>query len=444
MPKIIEYILCLIEIGIIFNFLNLLLERRVKSKLFIIPIIAINASVIFICTELSVFFRAIILVAITIIGSCIVFKGEIYIKSAFSITALFLLNMIDIVFGLLSSLVLSEHVYNVFFESTLRRVILCLIIKAVDILVVFAVYKMFSRFNLETSRGIWSLFCLVISTYLFVTVIFTELYQNSPSEPSISVIYFTASIAFFVTGMISIYFFTYICNSFTNEKRLYVLQSGYDGIREQLTVQLENSEKISKIRHDTKNHLHNAQMLLSQGNYGAVENLLAEMIEGTDNIHLKFNTATGNSIIDAAITVKSAICRSRGIDFDLCCEKLPQVNISEIDLSSLISNILDNAITAAEKTDTPMVKLKIFVRGEYLSIISENSYSGTIKKCDEGKITTFFTTKCNSNEHGFGTQIIGEIAHKYNGTCVYEYANGLFKMNVMLNYSELRELCEQL
>ncbi len=440
MPKIIEYLLCLIENGIIFMFINSLLERRFKNKLSIIPVIFINATIIFSCTNLNISLRAIILVAITIIGSCIVFKGAIYIKSALSITVLFWLNMIDIIFGLLSSLVLNEQFYDVFFGSIVRRVILCLIIKAVDVLVVFAVYKMFSKHNLETGRKVWILFCMVISTFLFVTIIFTESYQNAPENSSISTLYFTASIAFFITGIITIYFFSYICNSFSNEKRLYVLQTGYDGIKEQLAVQSANSEKISKIRHDAKNHLQNAKALLSQGQYDAVESLVDEMIGQTNNIHLEFYAATGNDIIDAAIAVKSAICSSRNIDFKLTCETLPKMSISEIDLSSLISNILDNAITAAEKTDIPRVVLKIFVRGEYLNIVSENSYSGKIRKCDEGKITTFFTTKCSSDKHGFGTRIIGEIAQKYDGACVYEYKNGLFKMNVMLNYSRERVL----
>ena len=103
-----------------------------------------------------------------------------------------------------------------------------------------------------------------------------------------------------------------------------------------------------------------------------------------------------------------------------------------------------NAVTAAEKTDNPRVTLKIFVRGDYLNIVSENTYSNIIKKCDEGKLTTFLSTKCNSNEHGFGTRIIGEIAQKYDGACVYEYENGLFKMNVMINFSMSRAICEQI
>lgn len=443
MPKIIEYMLCLIENGIIFFFFNQLIERRFKNKFSIMPAIFINATVIFLCTNLSVSLRAIIFIAITIIGSCIVFRGAIHIKSALSLTVLFLFNIIDVAVGLLLSLILNEHLYIVFFENTIRRIILCLIIKVIDALVVLFVYKMFYKNCLETDRRVWILFNLVLSTFLFVTIIFTVLYQNAPENPYVSTLYFTASIAFFITGIITIHFFTYTCNSFANEKRLNVLQTGYEGIKEQLAIQSRYSEKISKIRHDTKNHLQNAITLLSQGQFGALENLVAEMIEQSDNIRLDYNPITGNDIIDAAIAVKSTICKNRNIDFKLTCEKLPNINISEIDLSSLISNILDNAITAAEKTDNPQVILKIFVRGEYLNIVSENTYNGKIRKFTEGKLTALLTTKYNSNEHGFGTRIIGEIAQKYDGACVYEYENGLFKMNVMLNYSDSQALCEQ-
>lgn len=47
MSQIIEYILCLIETGIIFLFLNSLMERRFKNKLSIIPVILINSTIIF-------------------------------------------------------------------------------------------------------------------------------------------------------------------------------------------------------------------------------------------------------------------------------------------------------------------------------------------------------------------------------------------------------------
>ena len=365
-------------------------------------------------------------------------------KFALSITVLFLLNIIDVVFGLFMSIIMKENVNYVYFENLTRRVILCLIVKALDVLAIFAVYKMLSKHKFEISGKVWCMFCSVMSTYLLVTIIFTEFYQNALENPSVSTLCFITSAAFFITGMITVYFFSYICGSFNNEKHLYVLQKGYDGIKEQLFVQSENSKKINKIRHDTKNHLQNAKILLSQGKFSEAESLVDEMIEQADNIHIEFNAVTGNDIIDAAIAVKSAICKSRGIDFKLTCDTLPNLNISEIDLSSLISNILDNAVTAAEKTNSPRIILRIFVRGEYLNILSENTCVKATKKRDEGKITTLLTTKCvEQGEHGFGTQIIGEIAQKYDGVCVYKYENGFFKMNAMLNYSGAGVICEQ-
>lgn len=86
-------------------------------------------------------------------------------------------------------------------------------------------------------------------------------------------------------------------------------------------------------------------------------------------------------------------------------------------------------MAAAANVTTVFLSL---ISGDYLNIVSENTYNNIIKKCDGGKLTTFLTTKCNSNKHGFGTGIIGEIVQKCDGACVYEYENGLFKMNVMI------------
>lgn len=436
MPKIIEFLLCLIETGIIFICLNSWLENRFKHIISVIITTTINAFITFLCSNLSFSLRAAIFVAITIIGSCIIFKAKPQIKVSFSIMLLFIYNIIDIMFGLLFSLMLNKDFYDVFFEDVVHRTIICLIIKAVNALVVFAVYKFFSKTPLDISRKAWTLFCLVMATFLFVTITFTEIYQNSPDSASFSALYFAVSVAFFITGMIVIYFFTHICNSFINEKRMYVLQSSYDGVKEQLAVQSSNSEKLSKIRHDMKNHLLNTKQLMSNSQYEEAENLVNEMIGQTNDIKLLTEAATGNNIVDATIAVKAAVCQIRNIRFVLKYESLLQLKISEIDLSSLFSNILDNAISAAEKTDDPYISLSVFIRGDYLNIVSENTFKGEIEKKEDGRITTLTTTKSNSSEHGFGTRIIGEIAQKYDGVCVYEYEIGVFKMNVMLKIKD--------
>ena len=432
MPNAAEFILCLIEQTMTFVFFSSLLEKRFKSIIPTILVVFTNALVIFLCTDIKLYLRAIILNAITILGSQILYKEKMHIKISFMVMINFLFIIIDVVFGLLFSLIMDERFYDVFFGSPLRRIILSLFIKAVNVIVIYVVYKLFKKTHFEGSRKTWVLFSLVMTTFLFVGVIFIEMYQNSTGVPETTTLFFAVSTAFFITGMIIIFFFAHICRSFFNEKKMIVLESSYEGVKEQLAVRSNNSEKLGKIRHDIKNHLLNAKQLISQNQYDAAEKLVNEMIGQTDSIELLSEAATGNDFIDATLAVKAAICKSRNIRFDLTYEKLSQLKISEIDLSSLFSNILDNAITAAEKTDAPYISLTIFTRGDYLNIVSENSYTGELKKSEKGKNAILSTTKSNPAEHGFGTKIISEIAEKYDGVCVYEYGNGVFKMNVML------------
>ena len=432
MPNAAEFILCLIEQTMTFVFFSSLLEKRFKSIIPTILVVFTNALVIFLCTDIKLYLRAIILNAITILGSQILYKEKPHIKISFTVMIDFLFIIIDVVFGLLFSLIMDKQFYDVFFGSPLRRIILSLFIKAVNVIVIYVVYKLLKKTHFEGSRKTWVLFSLVMTTFLFVGVTFIEMYQNSPGAPETTLLFFAVSTAFFITGMIIIFFFAHICRSFFNEKKMIVLESNYEGVKEQLAVRSNNSEKLGKIRHDIKNHLLNAKQLISQNQYDAAQTLVDEMIGQTDSIELFSEAATGNDFIDATLAVKAAICKSQNIRFDLSYEKLPQLKISEIDLSSLFSNILDNAITAAEKTDAPYISLTIFIRGDYLNIVSENSYTGEIKKSEKGKNAILSTTKSNSAEHGFGTKIISEIAEKYDGVCVCGYGNGVFKMNVML------------
>lgn len=432
MPKVVEYILCLIEQTIIFTFFSSLLEKRFKNIVPIILIIFTNSFLIFLCTDIMLYLRVIIFTTITILGSLILFKAKAYIKISFSVMLLFLFSIIDIVFGLLFSLIMDKQFFDVLSENLIRRIILCFFIKAVNAIVILVVYKLFLKTHFEGSRKTWVLFCLVMTTFLFVAVAFFEIYQNSPGTPETATLLFAVSTAFFITGMIIIFFFTHICKSLFNEKKMYVLEANYEGVREQLAVQSDNSEKLGKIRHDIKNHLLNAKQLISQNQYDAAETLVDEMIGQTNSIKLQSKAATGNDIIDATLSLKGAICKSRNIQFDLTYEHLPQLKISEVDLSSLCSNILDNAISAAEKANAPYISLSLFIRGDYLNIVSENSYTGEIKKSEKDKNAILSTTKSNPAEHGFGTKIISEIAEKYDGVCVYEHGGGIFKMNVML------------
>ena len=110
---------------------------------------------------------------------------------------------------------------------------------------------------------------------------------------------------------------------------------------------------------------------------------------------------------------------------------MKEIKIDAVDLSSLLSNLLDNAIESAAQTSSPFVKLAILKYNAYYTICVDNSYGG--KKClDESASGMLISTKFDSALHGYGTQIISDIAQKYDGNYSWEALENKFTSTVLL------------
>jgi len=105
------------------------------------------------------------------------------------------------------------------------------------------------------------------------------------------------------------------------------------------------------------------------------------------------------------------------------------IGIDRVDICSLISNLLDNAIEACRKVpDNREIHIHSNIRGGYLAVIVENSCVGNVKKSSSG----FLSTKQNPKEHGYGTKIIQAIAEKYDGRFYLETELNFAKAVVLL------------
>ena len=210
------------------------------------------------------------------------------------------------------------------------------------------------------------------------------------------------------------------------------MQASYDSIEEKLSVQKQNSDKLQKIRHDIRNHLINAKLLIENNDIDNADMLLNDIIGQTDNITLSISQSTGNNIIDTIVAFKATVCENRNISFEYELDVLPELEIDYADISSVISNLIDNAIEAAEKTEKPYIMLKIYTHGSYVNIFVKNTYNGKISADDEHN--SLATTKKDVDSHGYGTRIIKEIAEKYDGNYSWKESDTFFIANVLLKY----------
>ena len=123
----------------------------------------------------------------------------------------------------------------------------------------------------------------------------------------------------------------------------------------------------------------------------------------------------------------------KGIDMSIHAEYPKNCRIDPVDLCTILTNLLDNAIEACERCSPEIErKIKLTIRRihQFIIIKIENSSSTTPTIRNE----KMMTTKINKSMHGWGIQNVKSAVEKYHGVMEYDYKNKIFTMNVMLFY----------
>ncbi len=430
--QVLNFSLCLVEQFSIYIFMYKLFMSRFSTCIPMIIAAAINSIVVFFIPDFSSV-KALVSIAAIFIGSSILFTTKPYIKAAFTTTLIYSFYIIDIVVGNILSTTLDKQFLEVFYSNFTLRVIICIITKLINIAVLVLIHKTFKKVGLNLEKRIWILFNIVMLVFLLVTVMYMTIYPSTSQDSQSALLYMIVSISFLAMSIIVIYFFTSICTSFKQREKLYLLQASYDSIEEKLSVQQQNSDKLQKIRHDMRNHLINTKMLLENNDIENANSLLNDIIGQTDNINISISQTTGDNIIDTIIAYKATVCENKSIDFKYELAILPKNKIDYADISSVISNLIDNAIEATEKTNYPYINLKISTHGSYIDVFVKNTYTGNINTDEKGR--SLITNKIDADFHGYGTQIIKEIAEKYDGNYSWKESDDFFITNVLLKYN---------
>ena len=155
---------------------------------------------------------------------------------------------------------------------------------------------------------------------------------------------------------------------------------------------------------------------------------LREIVKSYDNTY-----HTGLDVLDIILNEKHSGCRSKDIHLT-CMGNGAELGFMDIlDVYSLFWNILENAITAVEKTDVPgkrLISLIIEQKGSFV-MISAMNYSGTESLTfTDGLPNT--TKEGEPGYHGYGLKSIQLIAKKYSGDISVSASNGMFQVNIYM------------
>ncbi|CEN76366.1 ATP-binding domain-containing protein [[Clostridium] sordellii] len=192
----------------------------------------------------------------------------------------------------------------------------------------------------------------------------------------------------------------------------------------------ESQSKVRELHHDIKNHIACLKSrTLSNNN---VNKYIDSIEKELDNYDKDFNT--GNMILDIILNEKNKICKENNINIivDINFSRCNFIDL--IDVCSIFSNILDNAIEACTKVET--CKREVILRGNIVNNIFiiriENS---KINKLNI-KNNNIETDKKNKFLHGLGIRSVKNSVQKYNGEVAINYTENKFIMKIIIPLRE--------
>ncbi|MCH5348997.1 MAG: GHKL domain-containing protein [Oscillospiraceae bacterium] len=214
-------------------------------------------------------------------------------------------------------------------------------------------------------------------------------------------------------------------NAAVRENEILKLQQEYN--RQYIINANTEYDLIKKMRHDFKDSYSVIHTLLSEEKSDKAMEYIENNIDTLSQTEIFVRTE--NDIVNAVVNAKLSAAKSFGID-STCLSVMDFDGINDLDLCRLLSNMLENAVTACMKSKSKhrSIDLKISCDGYNYTFSLKNTIDSSVLK----ENPALETTKSDNKSHGFGTKIISDIAVKYNGRCDFYEEDDLFCCNVIL------------
>lgn len=338
----------------------------------------------------------------------------------YTITYYMLVIVVEMFMICLLSVILGnpDYVFHVIQLSNFNRIIFALGMKLINITIYLIARRKIRNINYKI-LGNPAYIVFVIVGFIVSLKMMSVVIDNSVSSLKLGVsILFVVFI--FMFGIL-----IFLTDNLYNEK-LKTKENEYMAIKsEMLEKSLKDINRLydenSKNFHEFKHHINIINsLLLDSSNKKAIEYL-----KGID-LYSRYSQVfhTGNDIIDTVLNVKNTEANQKHISLfaDINIDK---VTVNDADLCSVLSNLIDNAIEAVDKTEkNKNIKLTINQKGNMLFIAAENPSSSN-------PLENNFNSQKKGN-HGWGMKIINDIVNKYNGNITTNYDNEIFKIKIML------------
>lgn len=182
---------------------------------------------------------------------------------------------------------------------------------------------------------------------------------------------------------------------------------------------------VTLLRHDMRHFLNNITAYIEHGDTDKAKAYIHEIIASADKTAMQ--KYCENEIVNMILSSYEKAISEAGIRFHHTIQIPAKLPVSDVDITSILSNGLENAIHAVcgLEPKNRTLTLDLRMNGNKLLVSIKNPYAQGVDILDG-------IPQANGAGHGLGTQSIRYVTEKLNGNCQFVAQDGQFALRVVL------------
>ena len=281
---------------------------------------------------------------------------------------------------------------------------------------------------IDMSNKEWLQFLIFPIFTLITVIVMTNSMVTSYHEDIVNV-YYVIAIVLIVLNMVVFHLINEILENSQRIREADVLKQQSIGQLELYNSLRKNYDIQRKRTHEYKNQIMCIDSLLKKKNYNKLEEYINSIFDKLDG-QLDM-VDTNNEVVNAIINAKYYEALQNDVLFILKINDLSHIKVSDEDIVTILSNLLDNAIEAAGQCeiDKRTVGIRLLYEDDVLSIAVSNSYKTEPEIMEDGYMRTI---KDDKEQHGLGIRNVVATLEKYNAEYIIDYKNGEFVFSIII------------
>ena len=264
---------------------------------------------------------------------------------------------------------------------------------------------------------------------ILLCVFLVDVFFRLRKQYEISLIWLFAGCAISIAIAIIVLINYHLLEKYEREKQILLIQEEMLKETHNQTADLNHIYgSMMQLRHDMRSYVHDIQEMVKKGQLPKEPAYLKDLESQVLPLY-----SSGNQTLDSILAVKLDKLRANRIELrGTNLHYTGGMNISDFELCSLISNMIDNAIEALNERKDCEGDRYVYLQFTYspagLTIICENPLFGIPPKMHR---SSFLSSKYEPY-HGLGISIMKRIVDEADGTFEVAVTNELFRVFVII------------